>query len=95
MTDEYKDYPESIAERRANAAEMASLWTPRDAIISILRDIDNGTLNPFVVFIALGQIVSKDEEPGPGTKTTFRVAGPDSYSIQGVAQRALFMFNEQ
>lgn len=42
MSDNYKDHPKSITEIKANKERDGSLWTPRDALINILRDIDEG-----------------------------------------------------
>ena len=42
MTDDFSNYPESLNEVRANADESAEEWTPRDVLVSILRDIDSG-----------------------------------------------------
>lgn len=38
----FADHPESIGEIRANKSESCSDWTPRDALISVLRQIDSG-----------------------------------------------------
>lgn len=38
----YKDAPISLAEKRSTDAADASLWKPRDALISMLREIDGG-----------------------------------------------------
>jgi hypothetical protein len=86
--DDFKDAPESITEIRANKADKASLWTPRDALISALREIDQGNFKPFVAFIALGSA----SEDGT-TNTRFFVAGQNTYEIHGVAMRALYMID--
>lgn len=85
---DFKDAPESITEIKANKEEKASLWTPRDALISALRDIDSGKLNPFVAFIAVGNC----NDDG-STYTRFFAAGKNTYEIHGVAMRALFMMD--
>ena len=38
----YADAPKSVGEARARKERDASKWTPRDALVSLLRDIDNG-----------------------------------------------------
>lgn len=88
MDDDFSKMPESIAEIKANRASKASLWTPRDALISALRDVDSGKLNPFVAFIVLG---NSDPETS-GTYTSFFVAGKNNYEIVGCAIRGLHMF---
>lgn len=40
--DDFKNAPQSITELRANKSANGSIWTPRDALISLLREIDNG-----------------------------------------------------
>lgn len=40
--DSYKDHPDTIGELRSDKSQNAQDWTPRDALISMLRDIDNG-----------------------------------------------------
>lgn len=51
MTD-FSDHPESVAERRAAIARDCKLWTPRDALISVLRDIDSGAIDPDTLVVA-------------------------------------------
>jgi len=78
----------SIAEIKANRAEKASLWTPRDALISALRDVDAKVIDPFCAFIVLG---NSDPETSD-TYTRFWVAGKNNYEIVGLAVRGLYMF---
>lgn len=88
MDDDFSKMPESIAEIKANRAERASLWTPRDALISALRAVDAKEINPFIAFIVLG-----NSDPGTAdTYTRFWVAGKNNYEIAGVAIRGLHMF---
>lgn len=42
MTDNYANHPPSISEIRSDKSMMAADWTPRDALISVLREIDEG-----------------------------------------------------
>jgi hypothetical protein len=44
--DNFSEYPPSIGERRADKAHDAALWSPRDALVALLRDIDKGVVNP-------------------------------------------------
>lgn len=78
----------SISEIRANKEEKASLWTPRDALIAALRDVDSKKVNPFVAFIVLGNQDTERE----GTYTRFWTAGKNNYEITGLVIRGLFMF---
>ena len=40
--DNFADAPVSLAEKRAEKEHDATLWGPRDALVSMLRDIDSG-----------------------------------------------------
>lgn len=40
--DTFANAPQSITELRAGKEHNGSLWTPRDALVSLLREIDNG-----------------------------------------------------
>lgn len=52
MTENYADHPKSIAEIRSDKSRSASDWTPRDALIATLRDIDSGAIDPDALVIA-------------------------------------------
>ena len=41
MTD-FRDHPPTIGELRSDKTSDASKWTPRDCLITLLREIDNG-----------------------------------------------------
>ena len=40
----YSEHPKSVAEIKANKNSDGALWKPRDALISLLRDIDSGKI---------------------------------------------------
>ena len=42
--DNFADHPQSIAELRSDKTQCAADWTPRDALIYLLREIDAGRL---------------------------------------------------
>lgn len=42
----FADYPKSLAEIRSDRSQNSADWTPRDALIDLLRDIDSGKFNP-------------------------------------------------
>ncbi len=46
MNDDFSEHPVSIAEIKADRANDAALWTPRDALIAALRAIDSGDWKP-------------------------------------------------
>ena len=38
--------PNELAEKRANESDDCRKWTPRDALLACLRDLENGEINP-------------------------------------------------
>ena len=40
--DNFKDHPQTIGEIRSDKSDNARDWSPRDALITLLRRIDNG-----------------------------------------------------
>lgn len=59
MSDNFADAPQSIAEIRSTKAHNGRLWTPRDALIAVLRDIDAGKIK--VRNIAIGLTVEAED----------------------------------
>ena len=41
----FKNYPKALSEKIAEKSNDASKWSPREALISVLRRIDSGTLD--------------------------------------------------
>lgn len=57
----FAQYPVSIAEAKASAKKDGSLWTPRDALISALRDLDSGEIVPEqLIILYLKPTVNQD-----------------------------------
>lgn len=78
--------PLSVAEHRANREEDGSLWRPRDAVISFLRDLDSGEIkNVDAVFIAF-----RMRGEGNATVTKFRQATPDYHTALGLIEAAKY-----
>lgn len=50
--DDYSDAPVSIGEARSDKEGDAALWSTRDMLIAMLRDIDNGKVAPVHTIIA-------------------------------------------
>lgn len=44
--DDFSNHPVSIAELKAARNKDGALWKPRDALISALREIDSGEIDP-------------------------------------------------
>ncbi len=89
MTD-YGNHPVSLTEARAQRSEDSRLWTPRDALISLLRDIDSGEINPD----ALVTVCRTKDEDG-SYRTTFANATPDVHVAMGLLARGQFRLMDQ
>lgn len=81
MTDNFADYPKSIAEIRADREPQgAAIWSCRDALIAALRDIDSGKLdNPHEIAI----IVSTRHEDGHTHLDTYQRC-ESTHSLLGI-----------
>ena len=89
LPDNFAGYPPSIAETRANAAQSSALWSPRDALLSLLREIDEGKAKVDVLVIAFARI---DEEGL--SRTSYRAASPNALMSYGVMTRAMQMMGD-
>ena len=79
MPDNFADHPKSITEIRSDKSENGTDWTPRDALIDVLREIDSGRLNVSALVICMR------EEIKPGqVKSRFRSAAPDPHVALGL-----------
>lgn len=86
---EYAEHPISMTEARASRSHDSRLWTPRDALISLLRDIDSGKINPN----ALVAICRTQDDDG-SYSTTFVNATPDVHVAMGLLARGQFRLME-
>lgn len=83
--DDFKDYPLSVAEIRSDKSWSASDWNPRDVLISCLREIDKGKIDP----ISLVVCFSTGDKNDPSVRRTgFRAAGPNIHETVGVVEIA-------
>lgn len=73
----FAGYPVSVNETRAERAGDASLWSPREALIAVLRDIDAG-VKVDVLIVAYREV----GESG-GKVTRFAGACPDAATAVG------------
>lgn len=69
----FADAPTSIAEVRSMKEQNASKWTPRDALVTLLREIDSGKTELTIAVIAY-QYKTHDG----GTRAGFLSAGGDN-----------------
>lgn len=51
MSDDFSNHPVSISEARSDRSQSSRDWTPRDALIDLLRKIDRGEETPAVLVI--------------------------------------------
>jgi hypothetical protein len=81
---DYSSHPPSIAEIRSDKTGKGSDWTPRDALIALLRDIDSGAVDLQAVFIA-GKV--RGTQPG-GCRPVFSVSAADPTEALGTIELA-------
>jgi hypothetical protein len=86
--DNFKNHPESLGEIRANRENSSAPWTPRDALIQVLRMIDSGEVKPDVLVVAWGETVN-DMRDGH-----FRVSSPDPLVSLGLMQATIFKMQD-
>ncbi len=85
MNDSFADAPVSIAELRADRERDGALWTPRDALVALLREIDQGKVKP-----PAGMVIIWCEDTGDGhTITHYSVACPSALQVLGLLTRAM------
>jgi hypothetical protein len=82
----FSNAPTSIAELRAHKAEDARKWTPRDVLVSLLRDIDKGEIAPDQLVVCM----SRDNEDGSAI-SWYRQAVRRPYVSVGLLARIQFM----
>lgn len=51
----YAEHPVSITEERATRADQGNLWTPRDCLLQVLRDMDRGKITPVDLLVAYSE----------------------------------------
>jgi hypothetical protein len=83
-TDSFSDYPQSVNELRAERSGNAADWSPREALLQMLRDIDAGTVVPDAL------IISFRVKVGRGYSTSFSAACPDSGVMLALLEQTKF-----
>jgi hypothetical protein len=88
MADQYDDFsnhPRTIGEIRSDRSDRAADWSPREALIAMLRDIDSGKVDPDAMVIAF-----RDKaEPGKSPDSGFYTASPDGLTTLGLLTRTI------
>lgn len=77
--EDFKDYPESLAERRSDKTSRSDDWSPRDALIATLRMIDRGEIKPDVMLVNWREQLEKGK-----VEVSSNVASPDITVTIGV-----------
>ena len=75
--------PQTVGEIRSDKSKSARDWTPRDVLVSLLREIDRGEVVPtdLVLFFR------EDPLPGSGAaRTQFRNASRDNQVSMGLVE---------
>lgn len=79
MTDNFADHPKSISELRSDRSHNGADWTPRDALIDVLREIDSGRLKADAMVICIRETLA----PGQ-VRSRFRSAAADAHVALGL-----------
>jgi len=81
---DFKDAPRSLGEVRSDKSGKGSDWSPREALVCLLRDIDNG-LNVDALVVCYR--VDKD-------RASFVAAAPDGLTVLGLLSRISHKYQE-
>lgn len=84
MVDDFSNAPVSIGELRSEREQDASLWTPRDALVGLLRQIDRGEINA-VEMVIIYRIKDAD-----GTKIKYDCATSNGDVTLSMIERAKY-----
>ena len=83
--DDFSNHPPTVGELRSGKSQSARDWKPRDVLIDVLRDIDNGKIDPKALVVCMRGV--NDD----GTVSTlYRAATTDHHITVGVVQSALY-----
>lgn len=85
----FAEYPVSIGTHKASLHRDAALWTPRDALVDMLRRIDRGELKPRALIIA----VDFEDSDGDGCMT-YNISSPNFLTSVGLAGRVFYSVNQ-
>lgn len=88
MTDSFAEAPVSVAEVRAERASDGSQWTPRDALVSLLRDIDRGKVKASDLIVCYA-----GRTDGGHTSTHYVAATSDALATNGLLARVMYLVN--
>lgn len=83
-TEDFSEMPMSVGEVRSGRSNLARDWTAREALVSMLRDIDSGKMSPEELLI----ITVERSEGGKNADVRFLRAGPaDQWTTAGYLEQ--------
>lgn len=85
----FADAPTTIGEARAKRDQSAAQWSPRDALVNLLREIDTGETKVTALVVTFA-VEHDDGRLGHG----FRNAAPDNFTALGLLARASHRLQE-
>lgn len=80
---DYRAHPESIGERKAQTTGNAIHWTPRDVLISLLREIDSGEIHPTAMVVCVEETNPEDKNQ---VRAFFKAACPNLHVSIGLVE---------
>lgn len=84
--DNFADHPQTLGEIRSDRASDAAQWSPRDVLISLLRDIDGGAvIDALVVCYRLNE---GNGGPSDRSRARFKQSTPDGLVTLGLLTNA-------
>lgn len=89
--EDFANHPKSLAEVRSEKDEDCTLWTPRDVLISLLREIDSGELKTDAMIVSYREVVDKEKKI---YKTRFSQSAPDNHIGLGLLSRTTYLLNK-
>lgn len=89
MTDNFADHPLSITELRSDKSQNAADWSPRDALISALRDLDAGKIKPDALVVCY-----RKKDSDGAVETSWYSASPDLHTSLGMLARVMHRMQE-
>lgn len=92
----YADYPKSVTELKSKDSDNAALWTPRDAVISFLRRLDEGEFEGCDTVVIFATYPNKNPKAEKGTiMTHFSCASPTlQHTLGAIELGRLKMHND-
>lgn len=88
MVDDFSGYPQSVNEIKADREADGKIWSPRDALISVLRYIDDGKVSPVAVVVSY--LHKTDDEE----RVFYAISSPSKVTGLGLLSRVSYMLND-